>query len=127
MYKELLDELWDLDKDLFPLVDSLKNMECQVKDSYRTKYIDLVFELYSSGYNFSQITEEVCDVNDSNDICDLMSDFSKFINSYARLLQFFTFAEIDEPNELWIMFNYWKNKRLDIIECQEEDSNRASY
>lgn len=119
MYKQLLNELFELENDLEIIVSSLQKIENTVKESYRTKYVDLIFEFYSSGYNFLQITEEVCDINNDEDISELMNDFDKFICSYARLLQFFTFAALEEPDNLWIIFNYWKNKRLDIIELNK--------
>lgn len=117
-YDELLNDLWDLDEWLIKIKDELINYEVNFKSIFKAKYIDLLFEFYSSANEFSQTTSEVCDTDDDGDLLQLIINYKDFIRHYSRLLQFFDFTNVKEPDNFWSVFNQWKNKYLDIYKIE---------
>lgn len=120
-YDELLIRLWDLDEWVSKIKDELIDYEVNFKPIYKAKYIDLLFNFYSSANEFSQITSEVCDTREDGDLLQLTIDYQDFIRQYSRLLQFFKFANVKEPDGFWLVFNEWKNRILDMTEYEIEE------
>lgn len=112
----LLEELWDLEEWFNGIQCKLIECENEFASAYKPKYIELLFEFYNSAKDFYEITDDVCDTDDEDDIDYLMKDFKNFINCYSKLLKFFEFANVKEPLGCWIVFEKWKNKYWDIKE-----------
>lgn len=94
----------------------LKHLKNEFVESYRAKYIDLLFEFSYDSYMFSSMMSDFFDEEDKEDMRQLLNHFERFTISYARLIQYFKFADVDCPSEVWQDFNDWKNKRLELLE-----------
>lgn len=94
----------------------LRHLKNEFAESYRMKYIDLLFELSYDAYQFSSMMSDNFDEDDEEEVEMLLDKFERFVVSYARLIQYFEFADVDCPIEIWKDFNNWKNKRLDLLE-----------
>lgn len=101
----------------------LKHLKNEFLEPYRVKYIDLLFELSYEAYMFSSMMSDVFDKEDKKEIEELLNHFERFIINYARLVQYFDYAEVDCPVEVWKDFNDWKNRRLGLLEYLELDNN----
>lgn len=94
----------------------LRHLKNEFAEAYRVKYIDLLFELSHDTYGFSSMMSDAFDEDDEEEMKMLLDKFERFVVSYARLIQYFEFVDVDCPVEIWKDFNDWKNKRLDLLE-----------
>ena len=107
------EEFWNINKPTF------KGLESGLKETYKVKYIDLLFELYHRGYELSNINTDEFNEDDKEDIDNLVKDVKLFIVAYSRVLQFFDFAEVECPYHIWSYFDKWKNRGIELIESLE--------
>lgn len=97
----------------------LKRLKNDFADDYKAKYVDLLFELYHNTYEFSNKVDGAFHNDNDEQMNSLLSCFERFINSYAKFLQYLDFCDVDCPAEIWKQFNEWKKKKLDLIEYLE--------
>lgn len=109
-----LEQFWQDNKVVF------RGLENNFKEHYKAKYISLLFDFYHELYEFSSIYSDKFDTNIEEDMKILLKHFEKFTSSYAKLIQFFEFAEAECPYHIFSVFDRWKNKRLDLIESLEQ-------
>lgn len=98
-----LEEFWNINNPM------LKSFEGELKETYKVKYIDLLFEFYHHLYELSNINYEEFDEDNKKDVENLLKDIKSFIVSYSKVLQFLEFADIECPSHIWSYFNSWKN------------------
>ena len=115
----LMTDIFALEYSSKDQITVLKHLKNDFAESYRAKYVDILFELGYEAYMFSSMMSDTFDEEDKADMKDLLNHFERFTISYARLIQYFDFADVDCPTEIWKDFNDWKNKRLDLLEYLE--------
>lgn len=106
---------------LKPFLDNrilyLKAFEGFFPDSYKAKYIDLLFELT---HNTNQlIVENYYETLAEYTNADkefISRKLNNFVFSYVRLLNFFSFAKVDYPDELDEIFDHWKDLRSELLQ-----------
>lgn len=120
-YDSLLRSIDYLKNTLDARISFLKGYEGFLQDTYRVKYIDLLYEFYHSQCEFISDYPKTLDEYTEKRKETLLSTFSNFVLSYARLLQFLQFAGIDVREELLKIYDYWASLRLELIDYLEKD------
>lgn len=94
----------------------LKGLDNSFSEAYKIKYIDLLFEIYSSIVEFSGYYLDKVNINDKKYMKSFMNHFGSFVVAYARLVQFCEFADVELPDDIVDNFSDWVNKRIDLTE-----------
>lgn len=119
-YEVLIEDIFGLEESLNVNMKVLKEYISSFKEEYRNKYVDLLFEFYHCAYEFSSVIDtDTFDEDDKDDMDDLIKGIGKFVVSYSKVVQFFTFTGVEIPYFIWSDFNNWKNKRIDLLESLE--------
>ncbi len=99
----------------------LKGFEGFLQETYRVKYIDLLYELYHSEYEFADEYPKTLEELTKVGFKDFLWTFRRFVLNYARLLQYLEFAGVKFPESLSENYNYWKTKRSELIDYLEKN------
>lgn len=114
MIDDILMQLEELQINFDTTINTLKEYYDTLDIMYKNEYIHILFEYYSSYYEFYELDD--IDTNDSKDICLFMESINEFINKYSKLLQFLDFTQTNYDSKIWLMFEKWKNIKLDLKE-----------
>lgn len=120
-YDYLLSSIEHLEKNLDARINFLKGYEGFLQDSYKIKYIDILYEFYHSQVEFIDDYPKTLDEYNEKKMNTLLRTFNNFVLSYARLLQFLEFAGIKVREELVRIYECWASLRLDLIDHLEEN------
>ncbi|MGG7142494.1 hypothetical protein ACQPVP_03410 [Clostridium nigeriense] len=118
-YDSLLSSIEHLEKNLDASINFFKGYEGFLQDSYRGKYIDILYEFYHSQLEFISDYPKTLDEYTEKRKEVLLRTFKNFVLSYARLLQFLQFAGVNVKEELLITYDYWAILRLSLIDYLE--------
>ncbi|KRU40044.1 hypothetical protein [Clostridium sporogenes] len=104
----LYEEIFNLEKWLEFNIPVLKKCVENMDTSLVNTYINVVFNFYDKGYNFSQYSQE-CPYLD-----EILYDYEKFISAYSKLIKFYTCFQIKIPVGVDDYFFKWKRAR-DVV------------
>lgn len=120
-YDFLLSSIEKLEKNLDARINFFKGYEGFLEESYRAKYIDILYEFYHSQVEFISDYPKTLDEYTEKKMEVLLSTFKVFVLNYARLLQFLEFAGIEVREEFIKIYGNWASLRLDLIDYLEKD------